>query len=283
MRATRFGALLCSTLAVLITGACGSDDDDGGGSGGGDKPRIGLVLPDLNNPYISAQQDGAKAEAEARGFELLINGSNDGAEQVAAFETYLAQQVDLIAVETIDAKAMGTAVQKANEQGVPVLTMQSPIPEPAKTETYLAPDNEGAGEAIGAAIAEYCEDIDPCKLGVIQGSFADPSGVGENTGMKREVARHPNIKIVGGAPTQYDPAKALNVASDLLTAHPDINYLYSWWDQGALAALEAVRDKGRAGEVGISGFTGICQAVAEVIKGNLTRSRCTSRTARLNS
>ena len=55
----------------------------------------------------------------------------------------------------------------------------------------------------------------------------------------------------------------------MLTANPDLNYIYSWWDQGALSALEAARAKGKAGKIGISGFGGNCLNLAEVIKGNI--------------
>lgn len=280
MTIRRVAALLCCGLAVLVFAACGSDSGDGssadtteasgggGDEGNGDGTRIGVVLADLNNPFIADERDGLVAEAEARGYELLISGSNDGAENVSAFETYLAQQVDLMIISTVDAAAMVPAVETANEQGVPVIGFQSSVPADL-TKTFVAPDNYAAGVTIGEAIVEWCEDIDPCKLGVVQGSFADPSGVAENEGMEDTIEKHPNIDLVGGSPTEYDPAKALNVASDLLAANPDINYLYAWWDQGALSALEAVRDKGLEGEVGISGFTGTCPAVAEVIKGNL--------------
>jgi ABC-type sugar transport system substrate-binding protein len=145
--------------------------------------------------------------------------------------------------------------------------MQS-APASGKLVTFIASNNFKAGQTIGRAIAQWCAKINPCKLGVVQGSFADPSGVDENKGMLSIIKQHSNIKNVGGAPTGYDPAKALNVASDLLTAHPDLNYLYAWWDQGALAAAAAVAAKDRKGEVGISGFSGACPAVAAVLKGD---------------
>ena len=78
-----------------------------------------------------------------------------------------------------------------------------------------------------------------------------------------------NIKIVGNQPTDYDPVKALNVATNLLTANPDLNYIYSWRDEGALAALQAAKSKGLAGKIGIAGFGGNCLNLAEVIKGNI--------------
>ena len=78
-------------------------------------------------------------------------------------------------------------------------------------------------------MAQYCASINPCKVGIVEGDLADQSGRDENSGMRGVVAMHANIQIVGAQPTNYDPEKALNVATNLLTAHPDLNYIYSWW------------------------------------------------------
>ena len=135
--------------------------------------------------------------------------------------------------------------------------------------TFIAADNKQGGVLIGRSIVAYCKGKDPCKLGVVEGNLADQSGRDENTGMRSVVDKAKNIKIVGHQPTDYDPAKALNVATNLLTANPDLNYIYSWWDQGALASLQAAKAKNLAGKIGIAGFGGNCLNLAEVIKGNI--------------
>jgi ribose transport system substrate-binding protein len=263
-------------LAVASSGlyACGSDseNDDGGGggaaSGGEKKLRIGYVLPDLANPYIASLRDGAVVEAEKGGHELLVSGSNDSAEQTNAMLNYIGAQVDVIGVDAIDGKAIAPAVEKANEEGIPVIAVAAQ-PASGEVATFINADNVKGGELIGQAVVEYCKDIDPCKVGIVEGNPADQSGIDENSGMTSVVEGESNIEIVGAQPTDYDPAKALNVATNLLTANPDINYLYAWWDQGALSALEAVRAKGKVGKIGISGYGGNCENLALVIKGDL--------------
>ena len=206
-------------------------------------------------------------EAKKYGIKLLVKGSNNGSDQVNAFETYIGAKVDFLGINTIDGKAMGPAVQKANGAHIPVISMQS-APASGKLVTFIASNNFKTGQLIGKAIVKYCANINPCKLGIVQGSFADPSGVDENNGVLSIIKSHSNIVNVGGSPTNYDPSAALNVASDLLTAHPDLNYLYSWWDQ-RVGRRRGRLYKGRKGEVGISGFSGSCPAVQAVIKGDL--------------
>jgi ribose transport system permease protein len=230
--------------------------------------RIGYVLPDLANPVIAGLRDGAVAEAKKQKVDLLVKGTNDSAGQTNAFLTYVGAKVDAIAVDSIDSKAIIPAVKKANDAGIPVIAVQAP-PGGGKLATFIGPDNVQAGVLIGKAVAAYCRGKDPCKVGIIEGILADESGADEDRGMRSVVKKYPNIEIVAHQPTNYDPAKALNVATNMLTAHPDMNYIYAWWDQGALSALEAARAKNLDGEIGISGYGGSCLNLAEVIKGNI--------------
>lgn len=255
-------ALAAAGVAGVVVAAPASADTDGG------KTRIGFVLPDLANPFIAGIRDGAVAEAKKLKVDLLVKGTNDPAGQTNAFLNYVGAGVDAIGIDSIDSKAIIPAVKKANDEDIPVVAVQAQ-PAGGKLATFIAADNFRGGVLIGEAIVEYCKGKDPCKVGIVQGILADQSGADEERGMRSVVRKHKNIKIVGAQPTNYDPAKALNVATNLLTANPDLNYLYSWWDQGALSALEAVRAKGKAGEIGISGFGGNCLNLAEVIKGNI--------------
>lgn len=230
--------------------------------------RIGYVLPDLSNPFIAGLRDGAVIEARKRNIDVLVKGSNDSAQQTNAFLAYVGARVDAIAVDAIDSHAIVPAILKANAAGIPVIAIQS-RPAAGTLATFVAAGTFEGGTYIGDAIVEFCKGRSACKVGILQGILADESGAAEERGMRSVVAAYPNVRIVSAQPTNFDPAKALNVATDMLTANPDIAYLYSWWDQGALAALEAVRAKGLMGKVGISGFGGNCLNLAEVIKGNI--------------
>ena len=230
--------------------------------------RIGYVLPDLANPFIAALRDGAVAEADKNGITILVKGTNDAAGQTNAFLDFLGAGVDLLAVDTIDGDAIAPAVQAANDAGIPVIAIQAQ-PRSGSVATFIAADNTEGGAMIGRSIVEFCGSKNPCKLGVVEGDLGDQSGRDEDSGMRSAIADHPNIQIVAHQPTNYDPKRALNVATDMLTANPDLDFIYSWWDQGALSALEAVRAHGGTGKVGISGFGGNCANLAEVIAGNI--------------
>jgi ribose transport system substrate-binding protein len=258
-----------AATSATASGSGTSSAASSGAAGATDKGvRVGLVLPDVSNPFIAAEQQGAVNEAKKYGMDLLVKGSNDGEAQVNAFETYLSSGVKFLGINTIDGKAMGVAVSGANSRGVPVIGMQSP-PAAGKLVTFIASSNFNAGVAVGNGIVKYCATHNPCLIGDVQGELTDPSGVDEEKGMKSVIAKHPNIKIVSASPTNYDPEKAVNVAESMLTAHPDINWLFAWWDQGAQSAYAAVKAKNLVGKVGVSGFSGSCPALQDVLAGHI--------------
>jgi ABC-type sugar transport system substrate-binding protein len=253
-----------AAAAVLVATTAG-----GGVAAAAGTVRVGLILPDVSNPFIGAEQLGAVNEARKFGIDLLVKGSNDGETQVNDFETDLSSGVSLLGINTIDGQAMGVAVKQANAKSVPVIGMQS-APSAGKLVTFISSNNTAAGVTIGNGIAQYCAKLKLCQVGIIEGSLADPSGVDENNGVLGVLKKHSNISVVGEAPTNYDPETALSVGESLLTAHPKINFIYTWWDQGAQAAEQAVKAKGLTGKVGISGFSGSCPALEDVLAGRLT-------------
>src|SRR6185436_5272954 len=62
--------------------------------------------------------------------------------------------------------------------------------------------------------------------------------------------------------------KALNLATNLLTAHPGIDYLYAWWDPGGAAAVQAIQAKGKLGKIGVASQNGDCIQLGHVPQGN---------------
>jgi ribose transport system substrate-binding protein len=231
--------------------------------------RIGLVLPDLSNLYIAGIKDGAIAQGKKSGAEILVKGSNEAAGQTNAMLAYVAAKVDAIIVDPIDSAAIVTAVKKANDAGIPVIAVQSNV-NGGKTATFIAGREDIAGREMAKDAVNYCKGKDPCEIGIIEGIRADQSGAEENRAFLAYIKPYKNMKVVGQGETQYDPAKALNLATNLLTAHPGIDYLYAWWDPGGAAAVQAIQAKGKLGKVGVASQNGDCIQLGHVLKGNAT-------------
>ena len=263
------GALVA--LAAVATGAAVAQADRATAPAApqGGKVRIGFVLPDLANPVIAGFRDGAVQAAKKRGWEVLVKGTSDAKGQSDAVLSYIGAKVDLIAIDPIDGKAMAPTVKRANDANIPVIAFQSK-PASGKLATFIFPSETVAGNFMGNAAVEWCKakKQNPCKIGIIEGNLGDSSGLEENAAFRKMVGRYKAARIVGANPTDYDPARALNVATNLITANPDIDYLYAWWDQGGAAAVEAIRARGKLGQIGVSSQNGDCLNLQHVVRGH---------------
>jgi ribose transport system substrate-binding protein len=266
---------LAAVLAVLVSAGVLVAAAVAGSAGHGSHARasadyrIGLVLPDLSNLYIAGIRDGAVAQGKKSGAEILVKGTNDAAGQTNAMLDYVGAKVNAIIVDPIDSAAIVTAVKAANKANIPVIAVQSNV-NGGKTATFIAGREDIAGREMAKDAVNFCKGKNPCEIGIVEGIRADQSGAEENKAFRAYVGKYPNIKIVGQAETQYDPAKALSVATDLLTAHPGIDYLYAWWDPGGAAAVKAIQAAGKLGKVGVASQNGDCIALGLVLKGNQT-------------
>jgi ABC-type sugar transport system substrate-binding protein len=249
--------LLSVGMSVLLSGAAGAAD----------KIRIGLVLPDLSNQAIADIDTGARARAAELGnVEILTTASYSGEEQAKAIENYVAQKVDVIAYDSIDAAAVGPAIVKANEAKIPVIATISAAAG-GKSVTFITPDFREDGRIIGRWMVG--------KLGKdgivahVEGNPADAAGAALTAGFKEGLATGGITKLVASAPSDWDREKALAVATDILTAHPDLQGLYGANDDVAMGALQAIKAAGRSGKILLAGHNGTCEALASILKGDL--------------
>jgi ABC-type sugar transport system substrate-binding protein len=271
--------LVIAVVAVGV-GACGGDNAEesassGSGSGSaassqdGKGLRLGLVLPDVSNPFINAIAEGAKAEAKKQGADILIKGSNEPSEQVSAMENYIGAGVDALGFNSIDAKAIGSSVENANAAGIPVFSVVSSTKQ-GKIEAFISADFNEAGKMVGDEVAKnVCADKNPCRVAVVQGALADEAGLDGDKGFRAGLAANPNAEIVADQATNYDATEALNATQTILTANHELDFIHAWWSAGTLAVVEGIKTAGNDGKVGASSLTGACPVLEKVLAGEV--------------
>ena len=85
--------------------------------------RIGYSALTLTNPFFRIIADTMQQEAQQKGYELIVvSADQDVNRQTAQVEDFIVQGVAAIVLNPCDSKAIGTAIRKANEAGIPVFT-----------------------------------------------------------------------------------------------------------------------------------------------------------------
>ena len=170
-------------------------------------------------------------------------------------------------VNPTDAAAIVPSIQRANEAGIPVFTIDRAA-EGGEVVSHIASDNVAGGRMA----AEYlCEALggegNVVELEGIAGtSAARDRGQGFNDYMSSECT---GVTIVARQTANFNRAEGLTVFENILTAEPEIDGVFAHNDEMILGAIEAAKAADRAGDILFVGFDAIEDAVAAVESGDL--------------
>ena len=103
----------------------------------------------------------------------------------------------------------------------------------------------------------------------VEGNPADEAGALLTVGFLKGIRANGIPDTVAQAPSNWDREKAMNIATDMLTARPDIEGIYGTNDDVAMGVLQAAKLAGLADQVTVVGHNGTCEALASVLKGEL--------------
>jgi len=261
----RLSALLLITLSLC---SCKPGEKQ---ADSGEKPRIALVMKSLANEFFSTMADGAKQHQSANPgeYELIVNGirnETDLAEQVSLVEQMVEQGVDAIVIAPADSKALVPALKRAKDAGVLIINIDNKLDADVLEQAglsipFVGPDNREGAQRVGEVVAEKLKAGD--KVAIIEGIPTAFNGQQRRAGAEAAL-KAAQLDIVGIQSGQWEMASANNIATAMLSEHPDLKALVCGNDNMALGAVAAVQSAGRNGEVLVSGFDNIA-AVGELI------------------
>ncbi len=159
-------------VAVAVAAGCGGSDDDGGGG-----LKIALLLPENQTPrYESADRPyfEEKVKDLCSDCEILYsNATEDASKQQSQVEAALTQGADVLVLDPVDAASAAASVQKADQQGVPVLSYDRLILG-AEVAVYVSFDNVRVGELQAESLSEKLKE-DGSPKGPIVKINGDPA------------------------------------------------------------------------------------------------------------
>ncbi len=226
--------------------------------------KIGLVLSTLNNPFFVDLKTGAMEKAEEMGYELVVlDSENDPAKELANVEDLVTEGVDLILINPTDSDAVGNAVKEANDNDIPVITLDRGA-NSGEVVTHIASDNIAGGVLAGNFIKEQLNlEGKVVELEGIAGtSAARDRGQGFNDAISGT-----DIEVVAKQTANFDRTEGLNVMENILQAQENIDAVFAHNDEMALGAMEAIKSSGR--DIMVVGFDATDDAIKSVEEGEM--------------
>src|SRR5206468_8687555 len=135
--------------------ACNKSPDasrPAGSGASGKKLTIALMPKSKGNAYFISCKQGADKAAKELGIELIFDGPTepDPAKQNEIVENWIALGVDAIAAACENKEGISTALRKAKQKGIKVLTYDSDAASDAR-EFFV---NQATGEGIGYTLMD---------------------------------------------------------------------------------------------------------------------------------
>ena len=234
---------------------------------------VGVSWSNFQEERWKTDEAAMKAAIEAAGDKYISADAQSSAQkQLTDIEGLISQGANVLIVLAQDSSAIGPAVQKAVDEGIPVVGYDRLIENPAAF--YITFDNKEVGRMQARGVFAVKPEG---NYAFIKGSAADPNAdflfSGQMEVLKDALASG-KVKNVGEAYTDaWLPANAQRNMEQFLTANRNkVDAVVASNDGTAGGAIAALAAQGMAGPVPVSGQDGDHAALNRIALGTQTVS-----------
>ena len=264
---------LILSAGLLFVGACSKAPQSGANAGTDAKKLTVAFMPkSKGNAYFISCKKGADEAAKELGIEMLFDGPTepDPAKQNEIVENWTTLGVDVIAVACENKEGISTALRKARQKGIKVLTYDSDAAIDAR-DFFV---NQATPEGIGFGLMD-----EAARLTGGEGEFAiitaTLTAANMNEWRKNIEARladkYPKMKLVATKPCDDLKDKAQSETTALLSAYPNLKLVMAICSPAVPGAAEAVKQAGKTGKVQVIGL-GVPSENRKYVKEDVTQS-----------
>lgn len=241
-----------------------------------------LITKTDTNPFFVKMKEGATAKAAELGVTLKsyagkVDGDHDS--QVAAIESCIADGAKGILIAASDTKSIVDQVKKAQEAGLLVIALDTPLDPATAADATFATDNLEAGRLIGAwAAATLGDKAKDAKIGFLDLTPSQPTvdvlrdqgfmiGFGIDPKDPNKIGDEDDPRIVGHDVTNGNEEGGRKAMENLLQKDSGINVIHTINEPAAVGAYQALKAVGLEDQVLIVSVDGGCPGVKSVQEG----------------
>ncbi len=216
---------------------------------------IAMMPKSLGNAYFIACRVGADEAAAQLNVKLLWDGPRepDPAKQNEIVERWITRGVDVIAVAVENRDGISTALRRARERGIKIVTWDADANPDARELFVNQATPQGIGETLMDAAARAMNNEG--EFAIITASLTAGNMIEWQKYIEaRRKEKYPNIKmaVLEACDDKQDTAKEKVAA--ILNAYPKVKLIMAICTPAVPGAAEAVRQSSRAGEVKVVGL-----------------------------
>ena len=260
----RFSLVLATLAALVVVAGCGGEGGGGSEGGGGAARkdiRIAVVTHgQASDPFWSVVKNGVDQAAADMGVEVEYSAPEtfDMVQMSQLIDAAVASEPDGLAISIPDPDALQESVQKANEAGIPMVTLNSGVDvyEQLGALTHVGQTELIAGQGAGERLAQEGVDNALCINQEVGNVALDERCQGFEQGLGGQVE-------VVAVPLD-NPTDAQAKIETAISQNPDLNGMLALGPTGAEPALAALKESGRQQDITLATFD-LAPAVLQAI------------------
>jgi|GEM_PF-1237100 len=227
------------------------------------------------NAYCQARLRGAQDAGKKLGMNVTVFDANfDTTTQLQQVQDAIQRGFDGYILSPVADSPGCSNFDLLKATGKPVSTINSPM-------CGNADYTEGTAGFVGMQTTGYFKEhlanafkscSAACNVVAVGGFVGSDLFTRWETALKEAAKEYPNVRIVADQPGNFDPAKALGVVQDAMSANARVDLVVSSWDDMTRGVEQAVRDAGKkpGTDVRIYSVGGTAAGIAKVTEGAWT-------------
>ncbi|WP_227522098.1 sugar-binding protein [Bacillus solitudinis] len=228
--------------------------------------HVVLIAEEVDNNYWRLLEKGAREVEEERNIILEYKGPNRSnvEEQMKVMDMAIASKADGIIVQASNEELFTPIINKAVENGIPVITIDADAPN-SKRFAYVGTDNYLSGWKAGKALAEDMKG--QAVVGIITGSLTSSHMQQRVQGFKDAVSHLKGIEIIAIEESNIMRIEAEEKANKILTEFENITAFLGTSALDGLGIHAAIKRLGKEDQVYVIAFDALPETM-KLLKEN---------------
>lgn len=234
----------------------------------GETQKYALMMSHMTNAFVTTFSNASLEKAKELGVELTVfDGKKDVATQISQIESAITQGYAGIMVEPGSVDGIIPALKKANEAGIPIMTVIQKVTDQSLAASYVGGDDLSAG---ALEMEKAIEKIGgKGNIAILYGPMGSDAQLIRKKGYDEVLVKYPDVKIVFEQTANWVTDEALKVTENWLQSGTEIAAVVAQNDSMALGALKAVEDAKMADKIFVCGVDATPDGVAAIAEGRL--------------
>lgn len=234
---------------------------------------IAVVAKVTGIPWFNRMAVGVDDAAKKLGVNAYQVGPStpDPAQQVKVIEDLIAKKVDAIIVVPDDAKVLEPVLKKARDQGIVVLTHESPDQQIGQWDVETI-DSQKYAEANMDELAKAMNNKGGYAIYV--GSLTVPlHNIWADYAIKYQKEKYPEMKeVTSRLPVAESLDQSYATTLDLMKTYPDLKGIIGFGSLGPIGAGQAVAKKHAKDKLAVVGIAMPAQAAPYLMRGDIKKA-----------